>query len=189
MGRITRTGYPLAGGLTAGVFLDRDGVINCAIVDDGKPRSPSGLADLVILPGVEGALCLLRAAGFRLVVVTNQPDVARGKQTREGVEQLNQWLGACLPLDEFRVCYHDDRDRCFCRKPSPGLLFDAAREGEIDLGSSFMVGDRWRDIEAGYRAGCRTIFIDYGYAERQPERVDARVSSLAEAANWILAQR
>ena len=170
------------------VFLDRDGVINRAIVRNGKPYPPSSPEELELLPGVLEALRQLRAAGFRLIVVTNQPDVARGKQIRSVVEQMNEWIGSQLPLDDFRVCYHDDKDECPCRKPAPGLLVETARETQIDLASSFMVGDRWQDIEAGRRAGCRTVFIDYGYAERQPDQAHVRVTSLAEAANWILAQ-
>ena len=168
------------------VFLDRDGVINRAMVRDGKPYPPADLTELEILPGVPEALNRLHEAGFRLIVVTNQPDVARGAQTREAVEAMHAALLAHdLPIDSFRVCYHDNADRCDCRKPSPGLLLDAAREENIDLPASFMIGDRWRDVEAGRRAGCTTIFVDYHYAEPEPGRPDVRVKSLAEAVEWI----
>lgn len=170
------------------VFLDRDGVINRARVKNGKPYPPGNLGELEILPGVEQALARLRVAGFRLVVVSNQPDVARGLQSRAVVEEMNQWLRVRLPLDDVRVCYHDDADGCKCRKPAPGLLMDAASQLGINLSGSFMVGDRWRDVEAGRRAGCRTIFIDQGYAERQPDGHDTRVRSLTEAADWVLSQ-
>lgn len=172
--------------LRRAVFLDRDGVINRAIVRDGKPYPPGRIEDLEILPGVREALARLRDAGFRLVVVTNQPDVARGTQRREAIDAMHASLSAALPLDEFRVCDHDDVDGCLCRKPKPGLLEDAAREAGVSLADSFMIGDRWRDIEAGQRAGCTTIFIDRAYAERRPDRPDATVSSLPEAADWIL---
>jgi D-glycero-D-manno-heptose 1,7-bisphosphate phosphatase len=167
------------------VFLDRDGVLNRAFVRDGQPHPPSTLAELEILPGVPEALALLRAEGFLLVVVTNQPDVARGTQTRAAVEGLHAALRERLPLDEFRVCYHDDADRCACRKPAPGLLLQAARELELDLASCFMVGDRWRDIEAGRRAGCTTVFVDHGYVEPRPVDFHVRVASLPEASRWI----
>lgn len=167
------------------VFLDRDGVLNRALVRNGRPYPPSNLSELDILPGVPEALVRLRAAGFRLIVVTNQPDVARGRQTRETVEAIHATLRAELVLDEIRVCYHDDADGCRCRKPAPGLLLDAARDEQLDLPSCFMVGDRWRDIEAGRRAGCTTVFIDYGYAERQPADPRITVKSLAEASVWI----
>ncbi len=171
------------------VFLDRDGVINEVVVRDGKPYPPARLEDLVILPGVEAALADLRAAGFRLVVVTNQPDVARGVQRRDVVDAMHARLAAELPLDEFRVCAHDDADACVCRKPKPGLLEAAARESGLVLRESVMVGDRWRDVEAGRRAGCTTVFIDRGYDEPRPDRPDAVVGSLPEAAAWILSKR
>jgi transaldolase len=170
------------------VFLDRDGVINRAFVRDGRPYPPASPAELEVLPGVAAALNRLRAAGFHLVVVTNQPDVARGVQTPAAVEALHAALMAQLPLDEFRVCYHDNSDHCDCRKPAPGLLLAAARDGGLDLAASFLVGDRWRDIEAGQRAGCQTIFIDYGYSEPQSQAPDARVASLSQAADFILAR-
>ena len=168
------------------VFLDRDGVINRAFVRDGKPYPPSDPDELEILPGVPGALVLLKNNGFQLIVVTNQPDVARGVRTREEVETIHTALRSKLVIDEFRVCYHDDADRCACRKPKPGMLLDAAREANLDLSNSFMVGDRWRDIEAGKRAGCATIFIDSGYEEKRPDKMDTSVRSLPEAADWIL---
>jgi len=168
------------------VFLDRDGVINAAVVRGGKPYPPASAAELEILPGVAEALAALRRAGYALVVVTNQPDVARGAQTRAAVDAIHARLAAELPLDAIRACFHDDADRCACRKPAPGLLLDAARELELDLAASVMVGDRWRDIEAGRAAGCRTVFINHHYAERQPAEFDVELGSLAEAAGWIL---
>ncbi len=168
------------------VFLDRDGVINHAIVKAGKPYSPMDVSALKILPGVPEALLCLHDAGYLCIVVTNQPNVARGIQTRETIEAIHQTLLSTLTLDEIRVCYHDDADRCDCRKPAPGLLFAAAASRHLSLTQSFMVGDRWRDIEAGLRAGCRTIFIDYGYDDRPPEGEHFRTTSLAEAVAWIL---
>jgi len=163
------------------VFLDRDGVINRAHVREGKPYPPSGLGEVEILPGVPQALMALRRAGFLLIVVTNQPDVARGTTSREAVEDINKHLALQLAIDEFYTCFHDTHDGCECRKPQPGALLAAAQKHNIDPGSSYMVGDRWKDIEAGRRAGCKTIFIDYGYTEKQPESVDYRAGSLWEA--------
>ena len=169
------------------VFLDRDGVINRALVRDGKPYPPARPEELEVLPGVPQALADLRRAGYLLLVVTNQPDVARGTQPRAVVDAMHRDLLARLPLDEVLCCFHDDADGCACRKPRPGLLLDAVRAHDIDLALSFMVGDRWRDTDAGAAAGCRTLFIDHGYQERRPTRFDAQVASLAEAAAWILA--
>ena len=168
------------------VFLDRDGVLNRANVVDGKPLPPASVEELELLPGVEQACRQLHEAGLLLIVVTNQPDVARGTQTMAAVEALDRELCARLPLDEVRVCPHDDADSCPCRKPAPGMLLDAADEHGIDLQGSVMVGDRWRDVEAGRRAGCATVFVDSGYSERSPEAPDLTVGTLGEAVPWIL---
>lgn len=168
------------------VFLDRDGVVNAAVVREGKPFPPPSVDAMSILPGVPGALADLQRAGYALVIVTNQPDVARGTQSRAVVDAMHAKLRAALPLDAIYCCFHDDADRCACRKPAPGLLAEAARDLGLDLPLSFMIGDRWRDIDAGIAAGCRTIFVDYGYAERQPRDFDLRVTSLADAAAWIV---
>ncbi len=168
------------------VFLDRDGVINAAMVRDGKPYPPATLGEVRILDDVPEALCLLKAAGLRLAVITNQPDVARGTQRREVVESINAWLGAHLALDQFEVCYHDEVDGCDCRKPKPGLILRSANEMNANVAESFVVGDRWRDIEAAAAAGCRSVWIDRGYSERQPSKHDFRATSLLEAAQWII---
>jgi len=168
----------------AAIFLDRDGVLNEAIVRDGKPYPPASLDELVIAPGAPAALKRLKAARYRLVVVTNQPDVATGAQRRDIVEAINAHLVKMLPLDEVRVCYHDDAAACGCRKPAPGLLLQTP---DHDLPRSVMIGDRWRDVEAGARAGCRTVFLDGGYDDRRPSVApDATVRSLEEAASWVL---
>ena len=169
------------------VFLDRDGTITFAPVVDGKPGAPDTVAEMTILPGVPQALQALRDAGYLLICVTNQPDVSRGKQKLEVVEAMHARLMKELPLDQIYSCFHDDADNCDCRKPKPGMLLQAAREHEIDLARSFMVGDRWRDIEAGINAGCRTAFIDLHYGEKQPATFDVKVASFAQAAAWIVA--
>jgi D-glycero-D-manno-heptose 1,7-bisphosphate phosphatase len=158
------------------------------VVKDGKPYPPQSLSELEILPGVAEAIGSLKAAGFLVVVVSNQPDVARGIQSRDAVESMNRHLGSTLGIDRFQVCYHDDGDGCHCRKPKPGLLKDAAALLRIELRSSVLVGDRWRDISAGKAAGCSTVWIDHGYRERQPEDFDFRAASLLDASRWILAQ-
>jgi D-sedoheptulose 7-phosphate isomerase len=176
----------LGRGMRKAVFLDRDGVLNRAVVRDGRPYPPASPAEVEILPGVAEACATLHEAGFLLIAVTNQPDVARGAQRRETVEAINRALQARLPLDDVRVCYHDDGDHCACRKPQPGLLLQAARDWDIDLPGSFVVGDRWKDIQAGRRAGCQAIWVDNGYTEGEPDNPDCRVRSLVEAADWIL---
>ena len=143
------------------VFLDRDGVVNRAFVRDGKPYPPDTLEQFELLPGAAQAMRSLRQAGFLVIVVTNQPDVATGKQSREVA------------------------DHCSCRKPKPGMLLEAARIWHIDLTASFMVGDRWRDVDAGNAAGCTSIFIDHGYTEPQPIHTAKRAGALADALHWI----
>ncbi|MGA3088204.1 MAG: HAD-IIIA family hydrolase [Terriglobales bacterium] len=176
-----------AGARRRAVFLDRDGVLNRVFVREGKPFPPTTLEELEVLPGVPEALHELKRHGYELLVVTNQPDIARGTQSRQTMEAMHEALAARLPLDDIVVCCHSDQDQCGCRKPRPGMLMEAARKHNVDLAASFMVGDRWRDVEAGYNAGCRTVLIDYGYSERPPDRVpDLRVGSLREAADWII---
>lgn len=172
------------------VFLDRDGVLNRAIVRNGLPNPPQSLAQVEVAPDAANALGRLRNAGFLLLVVTNQPDVARGRQSRETVEAIDAAMAAHMPLDDFLVCFHDDRDACPCRKPKPGLLLAGAERYGIYLAASYMVGDRWRDIDAGAAAGCRTVFLDFHYAERGPTNpANATVSNLTEAVDWILSDR
>ena len=170
------------------VFLDRDGVINRALTRDGKPYPPTRLAEFEILPGVAEACDKLKQAGFLLVVATNQPDVGRGTLKQETVETIHESMQRARPIDRVEVCYHPGHgaSECDCRKPKPGMLLRAARELGIDLARSFMVGDRWRDIDCGHAAGVTTILIDYGYAEPLREAPHHRVGSLLEAANLIL---
>jgi len=170
------------------IFLDRDGVLNRALVRGGLPYPPRDLAEVEILPGVTEALLALKAAGFILITVSNQPDVARGILKRDTVDSINAYLGERMPMDRFIMCYHDSGDECACRKPKAGMLHAGALEFNVDLNRSYMVGDRWRDVEAGKNAGCKTVFIDYGYDERQPEAYDFVAGSLLEAAQIILSK-
>jgi D-glycero-D-manno-heptose 1,7-bisphosphate phosphatase len=175
--------------MTRAVFLDRDGVVIEAVVREGKPYPPHSVEDVRIDPNAEKALAVLVAAGYRLILITNQPDVARGTQDRSNIEAINNLLCRRLPIADCFVCYHDDPDDCNCRKPEPGLIMMAAAKGNIDLTMSFVVGDRWKDVAAGHAAGCRTVWIDRGYKEDwQASQPDIRVASLKEAADWILAQ-
>jgi D-glycero-D-manno-heptose 1,7-bisphosphate phosphatase len=169
------------------VFLDRDGVLNASVIRQGKPYPPDSIEELTILPGVSDALRNLRDAGFINIVVTNQPDVGAGKQQVQVVEAMNNQLREALPLDDVKVCYHTDNQKCDCRKPNPGMLLEAAKDHGIDLRQSFLVGDRWRDVAAGQAAGCSCcFFVDYEYHEQRPEQPYIAVKSLSEAAAIIL---
>jgi len=173
------------------VFLDRDGVINRALEREAKPYPPRNLSEFEILPEVPAALAKLKAAGFLLVVATNQPDVGRGTLKKEIVEQIHAHMISQLPIDRVEVCFHAGKiaNECDCRKPKPGMLLRAARELNIDLPQSWMVGDRWRDVDCGHAAGCKTIFIDCGYAEELKQRPDFTAKNLVEAAEIILAAK
>ncbi len=171
------------------VFLDRDGVLTVPVVRDGRTFAPRTLEEFALLPGVPEAVAALERAGFRRIVVTNQPDVADGTLPRVVLDEMHRRLREWLPLDDIRVCCHRDADGCACRKPKPGMLLEAARELSLDLPGSFMVGDRWRDVAAGRAAGCRTIFLDWGYREELRARPDHTVRTLAEACDLILSGR
>jgi D-glycero-D-manno-heptose 1,7-bisphosphate phosphatase len=170
------------------VFLDRDGVINRALKRDGQPQAPASLSEFEILPEVPEACHRLKRAGYLLVVATNQPDVGRGALKKEAVEIIHAEMCRQLPIDRVEVCYHPGKgvSHCDCRKPRPGMLLRAARELGIDLTQSWMVGDRWRDVDCGHAAGCRTIFIDRGYAEELRQKPHFSVGNLAEAADIVL---
>ncbi|MBV8802732.1 MAG: HAD family hydrolase [Gammaproteobacteria bacterium] len=169
------------------VFLDRDGVLNHALIKNGKPYPPANLKELTIPNDAKTALNMLKSHGFLLIGATNQPDVARGTTPREIVEMINRQIMSFLPLDDIRVCYHDNPDNCECRKPLAGLLIQAADDYDIDLAQSIMVGDRWKDIEAGKNAGCKTIWLRCNYNEPEPPRApDFIASSLSQAAEWVI---
>ena len=167
------------------IFLDRDGVINRAFVVNGRPIPPRSLVQLEILPGVLEAITALRIYGFEIVVVTNQPDVGRKIVSESSVVTINESIQELTGIVHFYTCFHDDSDGCLCRKPKPGLLELAAEKLGINLKESYMVGDRWRDIEAGQRAGCSSYFIDYAYEEKSPQMPYVKVFSLSEAARYI----
>jgi D-glycero-D-manno-heptose 1,7-bisphosphate phosphatase len=170
------------------VFLDRDGVLNRTIVRSGKRTSPRTLAEVEMMVGAERGCSTLRAAGYVLVMVTNQPEIARGLQKAESLDEINRWLSERLRIQSVKVCPHDDQDGCDCRKPKPGMILEAAKELGINLRRSYLVGDRWRDIEAGRRAGCRTVLIAGDGEESAGTVPDFRATSLAEASEWILGQ-
>ena len=174
--------------LRRAVFLDRDGVINRALERDSRPYPPTSLGEFEILPEVPAACAKLKQAGFLLIVATNQPDVGRGTLKKEIVDTIHAEMLRRLPFDRVEVCFHSGKgeSKCECRKPRPGMLLASARELEIDLKQSWMVGDRWRDIDCGHTAGCRTVFIDRGYAEELKQRPDFSAGNLAEAAAIII---
>lgn len=172
------------------VFLDRDGVINKPVIVNGRPHPPATVEEFELYEDVPSVYAHLEAAGFLLVVVTNQPDVARGKQTRAVVEAMHHKMFDTLPrLSHLEVCWHAGDnwgDPCICRKPQPGMVLRAAEALNIDLSESFLIGDRWQDIDCGHEAGCRTVFIDRKYSESLKKNPDWIVDSFSEAVEVIL---
>lgn len=168
------------------VFLDRDGVINHVKLLENKPHPPSSLAELRYCDGAIEAIGNLLENKFLVVVVTNQPDIARKSTTQYAIDRIHARMRKDLGIQHFYICPHDDRDFCDCRKPKPGLLFKAASDLAIDLKKSYLVGDRWKDISAGQAAGCINFFINYNYSEVKPNVPYDEVSSLGEAVSIIL---
>ena len=167
------------------IFLDRDGVINKIFIKNNLPFSPATFNQLEILPNVKESILRLKKLNFVCLVVTNQPDVFRGKIEKKTVIKMNNYLKYEIRLDDIFVCYHDDHDSCKCRKPNPGLLLDACKKWDINLKKSYMIGDRWKDIEAGKCAGCKTIFIDCNYKEAKPRHSDFTTDSLLNSVHLI----
>jgi D-glycero-D-manno-heptose 1,7-bisphosphate phosphatase len=163
------------------VFLDRDGVINKALIINGKPYAPSNFLEFEVLPGLKENLQNLKIFGYQIIVVTNQPDISTGKLKLEHLEKMHEYLINQYPIDLIKYCPHLEKDNCSCRKPNPGMFFNAAKELKLDLSKSFIIGDRWRDITAGQNAGCRECyFIDYNYSEIKPKGKFTVVDSLKE---------
>lgn len=170
------------------VFLDRDGVINRKAATEGE--YVTSWEHFEILPGVAEAISGLNSADFQVIVVTNQRAISKGLMTTGDLERIH--LNMCHSLSEqgakidaVYYCPHGTEPRCACRKPEPGMLFQAAREHKINLSESWMVGDSERDVEAGRRAGCRTIRLA-GNRESERTFADLVSSSLLEAVQLIL---
>jgi D-glycero-D-manno-heptose 1,7-bisphosphate phosphatase len=167
------------------IFLDRDGVLNETIIKEKKITSPLTLNELKVFPDAKKTLISFKNCGYLLIMVTNQPDIARNTNTKKNVEEINNFLKTYLKIDDAFVCYHDDKDFCNCRKPKPGMLIEASKKYNIDLAKSFIIGDRWRDIEAGKYAKCKTIFIDFKYQEKLKSKPNYTITNIAEAENII----
>jgi D-glycero-D-manno-heptose 1,7-bisphosphate phosphatase len=167
------------------IFLDRDGVVNRTEVRGGRPFAPTRIEDFEIISGVPEAVERLKSAGFMVFVVTNQPDIETGLQTAGSLAAMHDKMLAAVAVDEVFVCPHTDAANCDCRKPKPGMLLAAARKYDVALDQSWMIGDRWRDIEAGAAVGCKTVFVDRAYAEPVP-RADYVVAEMPDALPMIL---
>jgi len=171
------------------IFLDRDGVLCRTIVRNGKPYAPRSLEDFKLMPNSSRSVKLLKDNGYKVIVVTNQPDIGHGKVTLEAVEAMHKKLCEKTKVDDVYLCAHRQDEGCECRKPNPGMLLSASKKYGIDMNRSYMIGDRASDIEAGKKVGCRTIFIDRHYAEPRPLDAEVNVNSLQRAVNYILSNK
>ena len=169
------------------VFFDRDGVINKVILRDDKPFSPRKLEEFIFNDGIQDIVSRLKANGYRAIVISNQPDLARGHITQETLDLMTERVKQEIPFDDVFICPHDDGDQCACRKPKPGMILEAAKKWKIDLRASYVIGDTWKDMEAGKTAGCTTVLLDAVYNQGVPS--DFRFKSLAEAAAVILTRK
>ena len=167
------------------VFLDRDGTLNKAYIKKGLPISPPSFNKLKIIKGVKKSINKLKKLNFMCIMITNQPDVARAKIKKKTVIKMNSFIKSKLKLDDIFVCYHDDKHKCKCRKPKPGLLIQASKKWKIDFSKSFMIGDRWKDISAGKKVGCKTIFINNNYKLDKIVNADFTYKTLLKAVNKI----
>jgi len=167
------------------VFLDRDGTLNKAYIEKGLPISPSSLNKFKIIKGVKKSINRLKKLNFLCILITNQPDVSRGKISKKTVDKMNSYIKKEIKLDDMFVCYHDNQHNCSCRKPKPGLLVRASKKWKINFNKSFMIGDRWKDILAGKKVGCKTIFINNNYKNDKKVKADFTFTSLLNAVNKI----
>ena len=171
------------------VFLDRDGVINKPIIIDGKCYAPRLLKDFKILPKVKSDIKKLKNKGFKVFVITNQPDIGNKLLKKKTLNEMHSLLKAKVPIDKIYFCPHTRNDRCKCRKPKPGMIIKASNDSKIRLKESYVVGDRKTDIDAGLKVGCKTIFVNNNYYEKKPTKQEKTVKSLHTAVKYILKQK
>ena len=167
------------------VFLDRDGILNESIIKQGKPYPPQNLEEVVIHDEVKRGIRLLKNEGLLLIMITNQPDIARNKTTEKNVNSINNFVKQILNLDDVFMCVHDDKDNCNCRKPKPGMIIEAKKKWNIELSGSFLVGDRWKDISAGIKMNLITFLLDLGYNEKKVN-ADFEYKTFTQIVNQII---
>ena len=171
------------------VFLDRDGVINKPIIIDGKSYAPRLLKDFKIFPRVKSDVKKLRNNGFKVFVISNQPDIGNKLIKKKTLIEMHKLLKAKVPVNKIYFCPHTKIDRCKCRKPKPGMIIKASNESKIYLKESYVVGDRKTDIDAGLKVGCKTIFVNHNYDEKKPTKQEKTVKSLNAAVKYILKRK
>ncbi len=166
--------------MSAAVFLDRDGTLNKNIWRNGKLTPPYSYKEVEIIKGTQEAIKMLRKLNYIPIIITNQPDISRGKVSLQEVNTINKVICEKLQIDYIYMCIHDDNDRCNCRKPKPGMIHKAAEDLKLTLKESILIGDRWRDIHAGQAAGCKSYLIDNNYDEPKPNLPYETVNSVLQ---------
>jgi D-glycero-D-manno-heptose 1,7-bisphosphate phosphatase len=163
------------------VFLDRDGVINQSIIVNKKPFSPRTKSEFKFIPNIKNLISKIVELNFYTIIITNQPDIATAHLDEEMLKYFHDKIRRKIPITDIFVCRHISSQNCFCRKPKPGLILEAAKKYNIDLKKSYLIGDRWKDINAANEVGCHSIFIDYDYTEKLETKPNNHVKSMAEA--------
>lgn len=167
------------------IFLDRDGVVNKAIIKNGKPYPPKKVSEIIFVKGITKFLKFF-SKNYYIILITNQPDYARKITLKKNIISINNYLKKKLKIDKIYTCFHDDKDRCNCRKPKPGFFYEAKKKYKLNFNNCYMIGDRFKDIEASNMAGIKGIFIDYKYKEKKPKKFFKRVNSIEEAMKIIM---
>ncbi len=159
------------------IFFDRDGtIIRSKLSKTRRPIAIKILSECKIFPSAKKIFNKLKKE-FLIFVITNQPDVYRKKNLKKNVIEINNFIKRELPINKIYTCFCDKK-RCKYRKPNIGMLIDASKKYKIDLTKSFVIGDRWRDIKAGKKAKCKTIFINKNYNEKLKNKPDYTINSL-----------
>lgn len=170
--------------MKAAVFLERDGVLNQVRVAGRSQIPPMCVEEFRIHEGVRESLLRLKAAGYVILVTTNQPSVAGGLLPRRELDRMHDMLRRALPIDDILLCAHEESDRCSCRKPSAGLFTEAAFQWHLDMERSFVISDKWQDASAAFVAGCNSVLIKSPW--NGSGHHDFMVSNFAEACQKVL---
>jgi D-glycero-D-manno-heptose 1,7-bisphosphate phosphatase len=161
------------------IFFDRDGVLNKAIMKNNKPFSPKTLKQLEINPDANMIIKYAKKKKFLTFMITNQPDVARGENSKKNVDKINLFIKKKLNIDDIFCCYCSD-NQCKRRKPNPGMLIEAKKKWNISFKKSFLIGDRKKDIDAAKKVKIKSIFIDYNYDEKKPTKPNFVIYTLKQ---------
>ena len=147
------------------VFFDRDGVLNRAIIKDKKPYAPRNFSKFVLYKSTPEFIKILCNKGYKIFLVTNQPDIGNGFTDLSELNKMHDYLCSLIKFDEIFVCLHSQSQKCICRKPSPFFVLEAKKKYNLNLKNSYFIGDRYSDYQTANKAGCNFLFIDRFYRE------------------------